>query len=708
MLKKRKPVAFGKGLKTTPVDWRKILKDNEQTFLTDNQLSVFFDKKNPGCEKIHFYPIPFPHQFTKGKWDYLELVSRNSLQSVGPKIDFLSEKTTIEFLPSLLQKTMITGKAKIVERSAVSGNTLVMEWSFQELNSTVLNFSLPYFDAGVEKVKNGICLSIKNQVFVVLTFGGRVSEVCFETKEKPLECKAQVKVLKNRKIYLVCSFGYNKSEVIRSSTRAVKIPGTIFKSAEKSWEDYFTKIVPHFSCSDKNLEKLYYYQVYTTRADLYDIPYEPFTHPYTCPWKTGAIWQWSWNTPINSIGERWLNDKQIGAGGILLEGDNGGGLNVGSYLHPVKKIRALRSHNEYMQLIGAYIKKLPEKYDLMALATIPHTTPNGLLGAWEFYLCSGDKKFLREALGIMREAEYEFSKHALLNGLHTTCFVDEFDYSLRLKPFIKAFKKGDPEMMMKMDTPFIAIDYNCYLYVLREKMIEAANILRADFDIEKTRRKNEKLKSAIQRYMWNEKEGFFFDVDPRDMKHSNVKCLQAFSTLFAGIASPEQAERMVKRLKNPKEFGTPYPCPSVSMDTPDVDPSLLTYGGDVENVSGLWFTVEGLVRYGYTGLAGEYINKAIEMVTKEGPSSSYSYHCLTGKYNMEKHALAYSCAMDLICKYIIGINPQPNGEFKINPVALPKSGVKKFKFGPYLYRGKWITVEFNQRKGIITKFNLHN
>ncbi len=704
MLKKRPLVDFGKGLKPVRVDWKKILKDNEQTFLTANQLSVFFDKKNPGCERTHFYPLPFPHRFTGTKFSNAELVNHDSLRSTGPKIDFPADQVTTEFWPHQLKRTFTLGKSKIVERAAVSDNCMVIEWTFTGLEFTVVDFSLPFFDAKIHDFKDGVCAAIKEQAFAALAISG-AKGVTFESKEQPFQTKAVVRLAPGRKICLAYTCGYDQKSVIQKAAQAARNPVAVFRQAERTWDNYFTRIVPRFSCSDKNLERLYYYQAYTTWANLYDIPYEPFTHPYTCPWKTGAVWQWSWNTPMNSIAERWLNDKRIGEGGILLEGDNGGGLNIGTYLHPLRKITKLRSHNEAMKVVGGYLKKLPPKLDLPTITTIPHTTPNGLLGAWEIFLSSGDKKFLRQALEIMKEAEAEFSKHELPNGLYTTRFVDEFDYSLRLKPFIKAFKKGDAEMMLKMDTPFIAIDYNCYLYALRERMIEATKVLGAKLNTRRLQEKNEKLKSAINKYLWNEEEGFYFDVDPRNMKHSNVKCLQAFSALYAGIASKDRADRMIKRLTNPKEFGTPWPCPSVSMDTPDVDPGLITYGGDVEITSGVWFTLEALVRYGYTELAGKYLNKVVKMVTLDGPSSAYSYHSITGKYNMGKHELAAQCTIltDLICKYIIGFNPLPGKKFELRPVALEQSGITSFTFGPYLYCGNYFTVQWDKKNGFTVK-----
>ncbi len=701
MLKSRNPIEFGKGLPSVRKQWKTLLSNNDQSFLTDNQLSVFVDKTKPGCECIHFYPMPFPHKFVNGKWIWDELINHDALRSLGPVLDFTPNKTKLTFQPHVIQKQMASGEAKIVERCAVFGNTLIIEWDVTGLDGVVMNYSLPYFSAQTENICNGIVASATGQVFTAISISG-AKGISIETAEDTFECNAAIELHRGQKIYLALTCGYDKSQTIKSVLRAAEDPESIFASAEDTWNDYFTKIVPYFSCSDKKLEKLYYYQAYTTRANLYDIPYEPFMHSYTCPWKTGAVWQWSWNTPMNSICERWLNDKKIGAGGILIEGANGGGLNIGTYLHPLEKITQMRGHNEHHQTIGAYLKSLPREYDLPACTTLPHTTPNGLLGAWEFYLGSGDKGFLREVLGIMVEAEAEFSRNELENGLSTCTFVDEFDYSLRLKPYISDFRKGALEMMLKMDTPFIPVDYNCYLYALRERMIKAAAVIDMDgIDIAGLVEKNLKLKTSINKYLWDEIDGFYYDADPRDMSRSGIKCIAGFSALYAEVADARQAARLVEHLVNPAEFGTPYPCPSISMDTADVDPSLPTYGGDSMITSGVWFTVEGLLRYGYDDLAARYILSTIEMVTKDGPSSSYSYHSITGKYNQDKHTLASQCNIltDLICKYIIGINPTGEKTFEVKPIALRDSKIRSFTFGPYNYCDRILTVKWSSNKG---------
>ncbi|MHB1295295.1 MAG: MGH1-like glycoside hydrolase domain-containing protein [Anaerolineae bacterium] len=698
MLIPRTPCTIGAGLPATEKPWKELLTDHEQSFLADNQLALFVDPANPGCARIHFYPLPFPHTFAHGVWDFGELVNHDSLRGIGPSLALTADETERTFQPHTITKRMRVGQARIDERCAVAGNTLAIRWEVQGLDEVALRFGLPYFSARVEALDGGLLVSLRDEVFVALVLRGGAAT--FSSQAEPFDCTARITLAEGRPLHLGLSCGYTREAVVAEAIAAAECPEDVFAAAEETWERHFCQAVPAFACSDEGLTRLYYYQAYVTRANLYDIPYEPFTRPYTCPWKTGAVWQWSWNTPMNAIAERWLNDKRIGAGGILLEGDNGGGLNIGTYLHPLRKITAMRGHTEAMQAVGAFRQHLPETFDLADYTTIPHTTPNGLLGAWEFFLCSGDLGFLRSALDVMLEAERAFSQHALPNGLYTCAFVDEFDYSLRLRPFIAAFRKGDPEMMLKMDTPFIGVDYNCYLYALRERILAAAALLpESGVDVPALSARNAALKEAINRYLWDPAEGFYYDADPRSMARSGVKCIAGFSALYAGIADRAQAARLVEHLANPQEFGTPFPCPSVAMDTPDVDPSVITYGGDSLVTSGIWFTIEGLVRYGYTALAAEYVRKTIAMVSQDGPSSSYSYHAMTGRYNQPKHTLAAQCGIvtDLIVKYIVGLRPQEGRAVALAPLAL--EGLDWLEFGPYRYGDRSVTVSWERNRG---------
>ena len=83
----REPYLIDPSLTKVEQPWRKWLGNHEQTFLTDNQLSAWMDEGRAGCERLLFYPLPFPHEFGAGCWDFAELSNHDSLRSIGPHLE---------------------------------------------------------------------------------------------------------------------------------------------------------------------------------------------------------------------------------------------------------------------------------------------------------------------------------------------------------------------------------------------------------------------------------------------------------------------------------------------------------------------------------------------------------------------------------------------------------------------------------------------
>ena len=102
---------------------------------------------------------------------------------------------------------------------------------------------------------------------------------------------------------------------------------------------------------------------------------------------------------------------------------------------------------------------------------------------------------------------------------------------------------------------FLPVDLNCYLYKYEKDFELTANILddkKAEFFWEE---KAEKRKKMINKTMWNEDEGFYFDFNYKNGKQSDFLSLAGFVPMYEGIATFEQAKEMVKKLK---EFETEY------------------------------------------------------------------------------------------------------------------------------------------------------
>jgi alpha,alpha-trehalase len=126
--------------------------------------------------------------------------------------------------------------------------------------------------------------------------------------------------------------------------------------------------------------------------------------------------------------------------------------------------------------------------------------------------------------------------------------------------------------------------------------------------------------------LWNSDEGFFYDYNYLRNKISNFLSLASFMPLWAGMATPQQAKRMVKKLKL---FETQYglTCTAKASLAPKVDLSKIpiSYRITVEDVlrpkqwdyPNIWppveyLTVIGLLKYGYIDDATRIMKKSLE------------------------------------------------------------------------------------------------
>ena len=128
------------------------------------------------------------------------------------------------------------------------------------------------------------------------------------------------------------------------------------------------------------------------------------------------------------------------------------------------------------------------------------------------------------------------------------------------------------------------VDLNCYLVREMRAFAKLAEMggnkkLAAEY-----RKKAEERAERIRSMMWDEEDGFFYDLKTNPdslMDRYNkiarvnfykkkgafvpVRSISAFTTLFAEVATPEQAHRMVTEyLMNPNEFWSPWPLPALA------------------------------------------------------------------------------------------------------------------------------------------------
>ena len=89
---------------------------------------------------------------------------------------------------------------------------------------------------------------------------------------------------------------------------------------------------------------------------------------------------------------------------------------------------------------------------------------------------------------------------------------------------------------------------NSLLYKTERDLEQISSALGHDEDARKWKRLAEARKEKINKYLWDEKRGMFFDYNFARRERSTYDYITVFCPLWAGLATPEQARAVVKNL----------------------------------------------------------------------------------------------------------------------------------------------------------------
>jgi alpha,alpha-trehalase len=90
---------------------------------------------------------------------------------------------------------------------------------------------------------------------------------------------------------------------------------------------------------------------------------------------------------------------------------------------------------------------------------------------------------------------------------------------------------------------------NSLLYKAEQDLSQMGEELGRQNESEEWKRQAEKRRQSINRYLWNQQSGMFFDYDFMQDSQSTYDYATSFYPLWAGLATPEQAQAVVRNLK---------------------------------------------------------------------------------------------------------------------------------------------------------------
>jgi len=172
---------------------------------------------------------------------------------------------------------------------------------------------------------------------------------------------------------------------------------------------------------------------------------------------------------------------------------------------------------------------------------------------------------------------------------------------------------------------FLPIDLNVLLYKYERDFSKIAAILGNEEDRIKWKEVAALRREQINKYMWNDKRGFFYDYGYRYKAKSTFLSLAGFTPLWAGLATSEQAARMVKMLpKFESKFGLIIGTADSLAPKVDLSKIPIRYRHAVTNIlkpkqwdyPNIWppleyLTVIGLLKYGFVDDAVRIMKKSL-------------------------------------------------------------------------------------------------
>lgn len=117
---------------------------------------------------------------------------------------------------------------------------------------------------------------------------------------------------------------------------------------------------------------------------------------------------------------------------------------------------------------------------------------------------------------------------------------------------------------------------------------------------------------------WDAEDGLYYDRDLRTGELLKIHSIKAMMPLYAGVASPEQAQKIVDYLLDAKAFAlgddSQYLVPTIAKNSEKFEPRRYWRGPIWINTN--WLLWKGLKRYGYDDLAEQVRLHSLELVDK--------------------------------------------------------------------------------------------
>jgi hypothetical protein len=479
------------------------------------------------------------------------------------------------------------------------------------------------------------------------------------------------------------SVGKDRDKVLRNLDSALERGSFVLRSVE-SWQEFFSS-VPRFECSDPYLETAYWYRWYGLRLNMLLSADFLAKRPAVFEGIGGFRNLITYSAQCHMRECRWMRSPLVAQGTLLnfVEHQN----ENGSF--PANVWAA------DMRTDGLFIANWGR-----AVLAVDRVHPD------DKFLADVYPALCRYADFFIRERDHDHS------SLYDVTWQGETGQEY-MPRYLAVDEKADEW------GPFLlkGVDATVYMYETLQALGVTAERLGKPDEAALWHERARKTGRAILERMWDSADEMFFDVDPRSGKPTGCKHADCFYPFVTDLIGQEHLGAIHRHLLNPDEFWTPYPVPSTSVDDPlfSAEPNWKGVRHSCPWNGRMWpmtssHVAEALaetalrVDSSLKTVAAELIRRYIRTLFYEGdpkrPNCFEHYNPFTGKPSQFRGIDDYqhSWIVDLIVQYVAGVQPQPDGILRVEPLPFD---LDWFRIEGVPYRGHTVDVSWDARKQLL-------
>ncbi len=231
------------------------------------------------------------------------------------------------------------------------------------------------------------------------------------------------------------------------------------------------------------------------------------------------------------------------------------------------------------------------------------------------------------------------------------------------------------------------VDTNMQQVLANRIVLEMAEVLGRKREVTDFADENAALVPWINQYLWDERTGFYHDLERDQSRITSVKTIGAYWALLADAVPPERLARFVAHLSEPSEFQRQHAVPSLSADTDGYDPDGGLWLGGVWAPTN-YMVVAGLSRQGYEKLAHDIAKNHFlhvsECFARTGSVWEHFAPDAHAEGRGRKDFVGWTgiTPIAVLFEYVFGLRPDP-GRRKLvwNLLTTDEIGVDRYPFG---------------------------